>query len=290
MNSSVITEKMVLGTVQFGMDYGIANVSGKPSIKEVFDILDLAWEKGVRKYDTAPGYGSELILGEFILTNGLQNEVKIMTKIPSLVGHPDYQAVTKNSIELSLENLGCPIETLFFHDPEDSGLLQKNSHFFENMLSVYPVSTLGVSVYEPQEVDDLIGRPFELAFQFPFNVLDRRFEQINMPLGKRYARSIFLQGLLASPNGLRANAPHELLSIQNNYHQILVTHDINPIDFVISFVANNDAIDYFLVGVETKHQITHILNTDSNKSQDTNIIDNFALNFEKDLFDPRKWN
>ena len=44
-----ITEKMVLGTAQFGMDYGIANINGKPKKKEVFGILDLAWEKLVMK-------------------------------------------------------------------------------------------------------------------------------------------------------------------------------------------------------------------------------------------------
>ena len=61
-----ITEKMVLGTAQFGMDYGIANASGKPSKKEVFSILDLAWGKGVTRFDTAPDYGSEKVLGDFI--------------------------------------------------------------------------------------------------------------------------------------------------------------------------------------------------------------------------------
>ena len=50
---------MVLGTAQFGMDYGIANLMGKPTRKDVLSILALAWEKGVRRFDTAPGYGSE---------------------------------------------------------------------------------------------------------------------------------------------------------------------------------------------------------------------------------------
>ena len=54
---SSITKKMVLGTAQFGMDYGIANVNGKPKHKQIFDILDIAWEKGVRRFDTAPDYG-----------------------------------------------------------------------------------------------------------------------------------------------------------------------------------------------------------------------------------------
>ena len=57
MKPKNITDKMILGTAQFGMDYGIANVSGKPKKKEVFGIIDHAWEKGVRRFDTAPSYG-----------------------------------------------------------------------------------------------------------------------------------------------------------------------------------------------------------------------------------------
>ena len=42
------TDKIVLGTVQFGMDYGIANVSGQPTKSEVFKILEsMATESGV---------------------------------------------------------------------------------------------------------------------------------------------------------------------------------------------------------------------------------------------------
>ena len=247
MNSSDIVEKMVLGTVQFGMDYGIANISGKPSKKEVFKILDLAWEKGVRSFDTAPGYGSELLLGEFISANGLKNEVKVLTKIPSLTDRPDYEDATKNSIEASLDKLGCPIDVLFFHNPADSQLLLKNPTLFENLLHEFPVSTLGVSVYEPQEVDDLLEYTFDLAFQFPFNVLDRRFERVNMPHGKRYARSVYLQGLLASPNALRVHAPTELLNLQKKYHENLDSHDIDPVAFAISFVAHNNVVDNFLI-------------------------------------------
>ena len=75
------TEKMVLGTAQFGMDYGITNVNGKPTRNEVFNILDFAWENGVRRFDTAPGYDSETWLGDFLTSRGLQDQIKILTKI-----------------------------------------------------------------------------------------------------------------------------------------------------------------------------------------------------------------
>ena len=115
---------MVLGTAQFGMDYGIANTIGKPSNEDVFQILDLAWESGVRKFDTAPSYNSESLLGEFILNKGIQDKIKVLTKIPSLNGLSDYETIIIKSTELSLKNLGCPIDVLFFHDPKDSEDIQ----------------------------------------------------------------------------------------------------------------------------------------------------------------------
>ena len=61
--------------VQFGMDYGIANVSGQPTKSEVFKILEIAWQHGIRSYDTAPSYDSEDLLGEFIKVHGLKKKL-----------------------------------------------------------------------------------------------------------------------------------------------------------------------------------------------------------------------
>lgn len=285
-----ITEKMVLGTAQFGMDYGIANVGGKPSKKEIFDILDLAWVKGIRRFDTAPVYGSEASLGEFIMANGIQDEVLVLTKIPSLGSFNDYKQSIMTSIESSLKNLGCPIDVLFFHDPKDSELLMNNPSFFKSLLDEYPVSTLGVSVYEQREVERLKNCELDLAFQFPFNVLDRRFGQVSIFKGKRYARSVFLQGLLASAEGLRTDAPAELLEINNQYHELLKDYNINPVNFAVSFVMCSSSVDYFLVGVEIEKQLIDILDIEIDIFQDLAFLDPLQSNISEKWLDPRKWN
>tara|TARA_B100000519_G_C14187022_1_gene411244 strand:- start:275 stop:1117 length:843 start_codon:yes stop_codon:yes gene_type:complete len=280
---------MVLGTAQFGMDYGIANVSGKPTKKEVFNILSHAWEKGVWRFDAAPGYSSESLLGEFISTNGLQDKVKVLTKIPSLDGLADYETIIK-STELSLKNLGCPIDVLFFHDPNDSMLLLKAPEFFDGLLHDYPIASLGVSVYEPNDVEKLVGCPLELAFQFPCNVLDRRFENIRMPKGKRYARSIFLQGLLASADGLRSDSPKELQYLQKNYHERLAKKNLNPISIAISFIVQNDVVDHFLFGVDSEKQIKELLDLELFGLNDIAFLEILIEKKDKRWLDPRKWN
>ena len=287
--NSNITDKMVLGTAQFGMDYGIANIDGKPSKKNVYNILSHAWENGVVRFDTAPGYNSECLLGQFISTNGLQNRVKVLTKISSLDGLNDHETVIMKSIESSIKNLGCPIDVLFFHNPNDSLLLLKFPEFFDDLIKKYPISSLGVSVYDPNEVLELSSHT-DLAFQFPLNVLDRRFEQVLMPEGKRYARSVFLQGLLASPKQLRLNSPKSLRYFQKKYHQKLNESNLNSIAFALSYVAQSEIVDYFLFGVDTEEQIKEFMNLKPLNECDV-LLDKLIEEMrEKDLLDPRKWN
>ena len=279
---------MVLGTAQFGMDYGIANLLGKPTKKDVLSILALAWEKGIRRFDTAPGYGSEKVLGEFIKANGLQDETKLLTKIPSLESSDHHKSIRLN-LETSLNHLGCPIDVLFFHNPADSSSLLKDPQFFENLTRDYPVSNLGVSIYEPQEVEYLSGCPFELAFQFPFNVLDRRFEQVGMPQGMRYARSIFMQGVLASENGLVEDAPEPLLNIQRDYHSLLDKRKIDPIELALSFVFYAKNIDYFLIGVDTVNQLNEILDVEIDEFNERKDVDSSQFEFDSKWLNPRQW-
>lgn len=285
-----ITEKMVLGTAQFGMDYGIANLTGKPTKRDVFDMLELAWEKGVRRFDTAPDYGSEAMLGEFITANGLRDEAKVLTKIPSLEDSSDYQQSIRTSLESSLNYLGCSIDVLFFHNAADSSLLLKEPQFFEKMLQDYSVSTIGVSVYEPQEVERLSDCESPLAFQFPFNVLDRRFERVRMPQGKRYARSVFLQGLLASQNGLRPDAPLELLNLKEEFHSKLAEHHLDAVGYTTSFVARNNAVDYLLIGVDSAKQLQDLLDLEIFEQQDMDILDTLNVDRYEQWLDPREWN
>ena len=74
-----ILSHLSLGTVQLGMDYGIANREGKPSVQKACDILSAVIDGGINCFDTALAYGeSEKILGECI-----NKEVYIISKISS---------------------------------------------------------------------------------------------------------------------------------------------------------------------------------------------------------------
>ena len=49
--------KIAIGTAQFGLDYGVANKTGKLSISEIKKILNFAKSRGVDTIDTASAYG-----------------------------------------------------------------------------------------------------------------------------------------------------------------------------------------------------------------------------------------
>ncbi len=58
--------RLTLGTVQLGMDYGIANTAGKPDYEKSAGILDAALEGGINAFDTAAAYGdSEAVIGRY---------------------------------------------------------------------------------------------------------------------------------------------------------------------------------------------------------------------------------
>src|SRR6056297_1029414 len=74
--------KLCLGTAQFGLDYGVANKNGKPSLGKSFEMLDFAFESGIRWFDCAQAYGNaEEVLGEYFLSRTHLKGFHIISKL-----------------------------------------------------------------------------------------------------------------------------------------------------------------------------------------------------------------
>ena len=283
-------QRMVLGTAQLGSMYGIANRRGVPTVEEGLQILQTAWEAGIRYVDTAPAYRSEAIIGEFIRTEGIENEIRILTKIPSLYGIKEWKNFVHDSLEASFKSLGAErIEALFFHDAKDALLLFTDTDFFKELLGSFPIKALGVSVYEPNEVLRIDDCGFDLAIQFPFNLLDRRFEKNAIPRGMRFGRSVFLQGLLAGAE-LRENAPTPLKDLHAAISSDCKIYGISALQLCLAFVTHSDSIDFFLVGVDSPKQLNDLLNLDLTLPA---MVDQWGNRWRALLgdkwLDPRQW-
>jgi len=187
-------QKIALGTVQFGLDYGISNDTGKTNSEEVSNILDTAYNHSIEILDTAQEYGnSESILG---LHHG--NRFKIITKINPIAGdkRSAEQLVRKSLKRLNLDKLYGTL----FHSASSAIQNPRIVAELKELQWRGVIEKVGYSVYTPDELNELVklyGRPD--IIQIPFNLLDQRFREIAQDLHNNgvevHSRSTFLQGL-----------------------------------------------------------------------------------------------
>ena len=225
--------KLVLGTVQFGLNYGISNSDGKPDIQLVSKILSSAIDEGIEYLDTAQAYGnSEEILGEEIPPE-IKSKLKIITKISpefsqgvcELTDHDLSEkvkaSILKSARLLKQEQIYC----MMFHRARD--ISHKNGVMLRTMETLKKnkiVENIGVSVQNPAELNEVISIRSINYIQMPYNILDGRWSSVIPKIIeekekrdlKIHARSIFLQGLLLSRNS-------NLWSViqENNCHEII---------------------------------------------------------------------
>jgi len=192
--------RLCLGTAQLGMDYGVANRTGRPGLDEAERIVARAWEAGVRWFDTAQAYGdSESRLGEVFRRLGIAGEVRVVSKLaPGL--DPGRRVGVQRALDESRERLGVKsLAAWLLHRSEaldrwESGL----GSCVREALASGAIGAFGLSVYHPDEVLRARGLPEATAFQCPGNALDRRFADPALFPKERmlFYRSVYLQGLL----------------------------------------------------------------------------------------------
>lgn len=259
--------KIGLGTVQFGLKYGISNSRGKTDVSEVKLILEYAEKRGIRFLDTASTYGdSEECLGEALRLTG---PFSIVTKTPpvqnEIIGQEALKSIDE-AFAASLKRLGVEkVYCLMVHHAKDF-LLDGSDSLFERLQGYVTeglIGKIGVSVYDPESLRLILERyPIDLV-QLPINVFDQRFLEDNYlsELKKSgieiHARSIFLQGLL-----LMQALPGYFAPIKghfDDYMRRLEARDISPLEAAAGFVNAIDEIDVMLCGVNDLSQLREIV-------------------------------
>lgn len=243
--------KLVLGTAQFGVDYGINNKRGKIPQSEVWEILESALKSGIDTIDTASSYGeSEKVIGEFIKSNN--NALKVISKLPEC----GYLEV-KEMFEGSLKKLGVSvIYGYLIHNFISYKNDEKIWDELENLRYLNRVKKIGFSLYYPEELQFLIDRGLKVdIIQLPFSVFDQRFEQY-LPVLKKmsveiHARSIFLQGLVFKrPKDLNGHFKKIKGSLEKLNH-LADELGVSMVSLCTNFVMANKYIDKVVVGVDS---------------------------------------
>ncbi|MCB0738188.1 MAG: aldo/keto reductase [Bacteroidetes bacterium] len=194
-----LASKLVLGTVQFGLDYGINNSVGKLNQKSVNEVLKYASDSGIRLLDTAQAYGdSEDKIGSYHQSGN--KSFQCITKVPHGVDHTQI----RKALELSAEKLGGQLYGVLIHHiqafREQPKLLNELHRAQQDGL----FTKVGFSVYHVDDLNLLFDNKVDFQLvQFPFNVFDQRFREIMPELHARgveiHTRSAFLQGLFFKP-------------------------------------------------------------------------------------------
>ena len=195
-----LNEKVGLGTVQFGLPYGISNKAGQTDSIEVTKILKTAKTYKIQVLDSASAYGnSEDVLG--------QNDLSSFKMVSKFM--PDSMEDISNQLETSLEKLGIQkLHGYLAHRPLN---ILENPAQWDKLLefkSKSKVDKIGFSLNEPMELEQLIDKGYiPDLIQVPYNYFDRRFEPYIKDLKKEgceiHTRSAFLQGLFfMNPNRL----------------------------------------------------------------------------------------
>jgi aryl-alcohol dehydrogenase-like predicted oxidoreductase len=294
-----LCSKLGLGTVQWGMPYGIANLAGRrPQSAEIERILHQSHEAGVEFLDTAQVYGeAESIIGQHALS---LRGWRIVTKTMPLPAGVDAEVaidLVASAFHQSLARLKCScVYGLLVHRSED--LMDMRGELLWALLEELKlrglVSKIGVSVYDPHELDlVLTDRRMDIV-QVPCNLYDQRFlrggwlERMRRMGVEIHARSAFLQGLLLMP----ADRLPAQFAPWRDHHQKLhsewKTRDVAPLVGSLRFCLEQPMLDRVIVGCETPAQLQEILRAAASHCNGLPDAASFSVD-NGDIIDPRRW-
>lgn len=274
--------KIVLGTVQFGLQYGV-NSAGRPSEEAVKSILAEAAKGGITTLDTSSAYGnSEEILGECVTP---EENYKIVSK------YPKGETSVGKMFNESLKRLN--VIRLYGYLLHHFEVYKNNPKIWDEFVALKEsgkVQKIGFSLYTPEELELILKNksPFDLI-QVPFNIFDKKFLPYMKELHENgveiHVRSTFLQGLFFKD---RNTLPDKLQPMKKYLLQLDAFSQKSGLsisEIALNYNLQNPYIDGVLIGVDNLEQLQMNLNSVKNTPVDIDIDVK-----EQELLNPVNWN
>jgi aryl-alcohol dehydrogenase-like predicted oxidoreductase len=247
-------EKLILGTVQMGLNYGVNNHQGQISFSQSIEILFTAFKSGINTLDTAELYGNaHEVIGKFH-ERYPSLRYKIITKLPSVIDSELFNIKIKKYIDdLKVDSL----EAIMFHSFES--YISNKDKITELLILKKEgiIKKIGVSIYTNEQIEHIIEDTNIDIIQLPFNLFDNEYIRGNyINKAKRFnkeihTRSCFLQGLffksLSSENKIAVKLKKSL----NYINQLSVQNDLPITDLALGYCLNQKKIDKVLIGVDS---------------------------------------
>lgn len=251
-------QKIILGTVQFGSNYGINNCKGKPSFDECCDILNKSFDFGITTLDTAEAYGdAHKIIGDFHKLNP-SKKFKIITKIPHGVVIDNVQG----KVEQYLKDLEIDsIEVLMFHSfdtyIENYNYIDK----FESLINEGFIKKIGVSVYTNEQIQSLLADKRITVVQLPFNLFDNVnkrgevIEKLKLSGKMVHTRSAFLQGLFFKDTNNLSSFFYPIKEQLEKLNKLSEKYNVSISKMALAYSLKQNNIDQVLIGIDSIIQL-----------------------------------
>ncbi len=256
---------MILGTAQLGLNYGISNSTGQPSLDQARDILEFAHAHGVKILDTAFAYGdSEKVLGELN-----ENRFEIISKLPDLSKlefTEDYKEIS-NFLQRTLENtkqkqlhayLLHTIDNLMF---DGVSIWRQMQDFKERGFA----KKIGYSLYSPKQLDIYFNQFRPDIVQIPMNILDREFQKTGWLKRLKdngveiHVRSVFLQGLLLMQYEEQILKFPQYKNIWDLYKNQLNKFGGSAVEYCLGFIKGVEEVDEIVIGANSADELKEII-------------------------------
>ena len=281
--------KIVLGTVQFGLNYGINNSIGMPTITEMSEIFKMANFLHIDMLDTAHVYGNaESKVGEFSGGN-----YKVVTKFSKVTNEEELF----NEFQISLNNLKT--NSVYGYMAHSADTLIQNPKLWQSLQKLQlenKTQKIGYSLYSPEQLMKLLDlNLIPDLVQIPYSLLDRKFE-VFLPklvgLGVEiHVRSVFLQGLYFMD---LEKLPIKLLPLKSQLqklHSCCNTHNVEIGSLALNYVVSNPNIHKVVIGIDSSLQLKQNINAIENWHHNQQLLDCVNdINIENvELLNPANW-
>jgi aryl-alcohol dehydrogenase-like predicted oxidoreductase len=285
------SKKLVLGTVQLGINYGINNLAGKPSKQLACSILERAWENGISILDTAEAYGNaQSVIGEYHELSGNIFEVNSKFSANSI----DIATQLESTLDkLKVNSLNC----YFYHDFNDfvnnPGLIQK----LTDLKAKGKFKQIGLSIYDNSEFELAISDPNIDVIQLPFNLLDNinergtllqeaKKQQKTVQIRSVYLQGLFFKDLKSLPVKLMPLVPY-----LKRINELAMDYKLTVEELAIAYAVLQKQIDEIIIGVDNPDQLKENVEmfTKAYNSSLVNEVKNIIVE-EKELLYPKNWN
>ena len=282
-------EKMIIGTVQFGLDYGVnCSTAKKVTQEDCNEMLDIAGANVISLLDTAEAYGDAIDKIAHYHQHG-KTKFKIISKFMS----PDdiIQPLTRSLKKLGIDRY----HTILAHKSQDlfyNANVQRDLTEFKNSGLTQHI---GVSIYTNEEFERSIESKYVDVIQFPFNLLDNTTQRGELmkrakDAGKiLHARSVYLQGMFLKEFPLPVKLKPLEVYLQK-LKALCLENDISMTSLCLEYVFSNDLIDNVIIGQHNPSQLAGNIEMVRNfkNGEYLKAVDDIKVK-ESELLSPRNW-